>query len=97
MASELTGLVAFGIGLWEHSQDKALRGFVLVAISVPLFWMGAFVAWNRKRDQLREEQSAKYLKAEWRLLEEKFGKGYPKFYTAFWDVGRRPPAIHLEI
>jgi hypothetical protein len=91
VASELTGLVTFGIGLWEHSQDRALRGFVFVAISVPLFWIGAFVAWNRKRDQLWKEQSAKYLKAEWRLLEEKFGKRYPNFYTACWTLEEENP------
>lgn len=49
VASELTALAVFLIGLWEHFHDKTIAPFVLIAISVPLFWAGAFVAWNKKR------------------------------------------------
>jgi hypothetical protein len=49
VASEVAALAVFSVGLWEHFHDKAVAPFVLIGISVPLFWAGAFVAWYKKR------------------------------------------------
>jgi hypothetical protein len=49
VASEVAALFTYGIGLWEHSHDRPIPAFVLLTISVPLFWIGAYVAWSKKR------------------------------------------------
>lgn len=55
VASEFAGLVLYAVGLWEHGHDKSVPGFVFMAISVPLFWFGAYCAWSHKNGQLQKE------------------------------------------
>ncbi len=52
VASEVAALSVFSVGVWEHFHDKAIPPFVLIVISVPLFWTGAYVAWRKKREDV---------------------------------------------
>lgn len=56
VTSEVAALIVFLIGLWEHGNDRPLSGFIFVCISVPLFWIGAYIAWNKKRTELEAEK-----------------------------------------
>lgn len=51
VASEIVALVVFLVGLWEHVNDRPVPGFIFVGISVPLFWIGAYAAWEKKRGE----------------------------------------------
>lgn len=57
MTSTLAALVAFVSSIYEHVQGKAIPAYVLIAISVPLFWFGAYMAWSKKRHELEEERA----------------------------------------
>ncbi|HKR83178.1 MAG TPA: hypothetical protein VJS37_03330 [Terriglobales bacterium] len=57
VTSEVAGLSVFSVGIWEHFHDKAIAPFILVIISVPLFWAGAFVAWRKKRHDVNRLNS----------------------------------------
>lgn len=59
LTSEITALVLFVIAFWEHSHDKSVTAFTLLVVSVPLFWVGAFIAWAKKNKRLEEIEKAK--------------------------------------
>ena len=59
MTSEITALVLFCVAFWEHTQDRSVAAFTLLAISVPLFWLGAFVAWTKKSLRIEEIERAR--------------------------------------
>jgi hypothetical protein len=52
VASVLAAFLFFGISLWEHAHDKPVSAFVFVCLSVPLFWLGAGLAWLKEHRQL---------------------------------------------
>jgi len=52
VASSVAALISYGVAIWEHLHDKPLSAFVLLAITVPLFWIGAMVAWRRVRKEV---------------------------------------------
>jgi hypothetical protein len=54
VTSVLTAFAFYGIGIWEHFTDHPVSGFWLMAISLPLWWFGAYAAWNTKRKELDE-------------------------------------------
>lgn len=56
LTSEITALVLFTFAIWEHTQDQPVTAFVVLAISVPLFWAGAVVAWKKKLDSVERYQ-----------------------------------------
>jgi hypothetical protein len=49
IASVSTAAIFFLIGLWEHSRDKSVPAFWFVCLTLPLFWIGAYVAWFKKQ------------------------------------------------
>lgn len=59
MASEIASGISFGLGVWEHFHDKPLSGFILMVVSLPLFFIGAYLAWKKKHDELELFQSQK--------------------------------------
>ena len=48
VASVVAAFLWFGVGLWEHADERSVSAFVFVCLSVPLFWVGAFLAWLKK-------------------------------------------------
>lgn len=54
MASDIAAMLTFIIGMWEHAHSRSLTAFILVCVSVPLFWMGAYLAWRREYIANRE-------------------------------------------
>jgi hypothetical protein len=49
VASNTTAIVLYVIGLISASKYGAsITTFIIVAVSVPLFWVGAFIAWNKQ-------------------------------------------------
>lgn len=52
VASEIAALAVFAVGLWEHAHDKPLPGFIFVCVSIPLFWLGAYLAWLKKQEKV---------------------------------------------
>jgi hypothetical protein len=67
VASEIAALVVFVVGLLEHINDKPVPGFTFVGISMPLFWMGAYAAWAKKRSEVevlrRQSLAVPHIKA----------------------------------
>jgi hypothetical protein len=61
VASEIAAFIVFLIGIWEHFRDKSLTAFVFISISIPLFWIGAYLAWSKERYKLDELQRYKEL------------------------------------
>ena len=57
IASLLAAAVSFGISVWDHLHDKPVSSLVFVCVTVPLFWMGSYIAWAKKRRQLEDEKS----------------------------------------
>ncbi len=55
VTSMLAALVSLGIAVWEHSHDKPVSSFLFVCLSVPLFWIGSYVAWAKKKRALETE------------------------------------------
>jgi hypothetical protein len=56
LTSVLAAFLFFGIAIWEHTHDKPITAFTLLALSVPLFWIGAYVAWHKKAVALERVQ-----------------------------------------
>lgn len=54
MTSEIAAASFFALGLLEHFRDRAVSGFVFVCLAVPLCWIGAYVAWKKKYDEVIE-------------------------------------------
>jgi hypothetical protein len=52
VASVVAAFLFFGISLWERAHDKTVSAFVFLCLSVPLFWIGSLVAWNKKRKEV---------------------------------------------
>src|SRR5208337_4933682 len=60
VASVVAAFLAFGIAIYDHANDKPVSAFVFVCLSVPLFWLGAYLAWKKERGQAKElEQKLK--------------------------------------
>jgi hypothetical protein len=57
VASVLAAFVSVDIGTWEHFHDKPVSSYILLSLSVPLFWAGSFVAWSKKHHALDHEKS----------------------------------------
>jgi len=57
VASSFAAAFFLAIGIWEHAQNKSVASFTLVVLSVPLFWIGAYIAWRKKRHELAQEIS----------------------------------------
>jgi hypothetical protein len=57
MASWLAALVSFGIGIWEHFHGTPVSALILICLAVPLFWIGSYIAWAKKKRKLEHEQS----------------------------------------
>jgi hypothetical protein len=57
VASVLAAFVSFGIGTWEHFHDKPVSSYILLCLSVPLFWIGSYAAWTKKRQALDDEKA----------------------------------------
>jgi hypothetical protein len=83
VGSELAALVAFFIGVWEHTHNSPLTAFLFLGCSVPLFWIGAFFAWRKKRDELESEKMSHSLVSEWRFLETRFKAQSPHIMAGF--------------
>jgi hypothetical protein len=74
IASVSAAVVAFVLGLWEHTHGSAVPAFAFVCSSVPLFWAGAFVAWvkkYRRAEELRATPDGPHLGVEYHYSEEK--------------------------
>jgi hypothetical protein len=54
VVSATAAFLAFIVGLWERFRDRPVSGFVFVGLSVPLFWFGAYLAWDKKRKELQD-------------------------------------------
>jgi hypothetical protein len=52
VGSVLAAFLFFGISLWEHAHGKSISAFGFLCLSIPLFWAGSLVAWNRKRKEV---------------------------------------------
>jgi len=48
----LAAFVFFGIGVLEHVRKESVTAFVFLVLSVPLFWIGAYISWSMKADDL---------------------------------------------
>jgi hypothetical protein len=59
LSSEIAALVLFAIAFWEHGRGNSISPFILLVLSVPLFWIGAFVAWNKKAAKLHSIEETK--------------------------------------
>jgi hypothetical protein len=58
VASELASLVLYILGIVTVTKWGITFGTVLMLVgTVPLFWMGAFAAWNRKATELETEKN----------------------------------------
>jgi hypothetical protein len=58
IASWVTALAMFAIAVWEHIHDKPVSAFILVCVTVPLFWIGSYFAWSKKKQALENERSS---------------------------------------
>lgn len=52
VASEIAAAATFVIGLVDHAKDRPLSGFIFVCLSVPLFWIGAYLAWLKTQEHV---------------------------------------------
>ena len=51
VASNTASIVLYLLGIISASKYGAsITAFVIVALSVPLFWVGAFIAWKKQHD-----------------------------------------------
>lgn len=57
VASALAAAVSFGVSIWDHLHDKPASSLVFVCLTVPLFWIGSYIAWVRKKRELEHERS----------------------------------------
>jgi hypothetical protein len=54
LTSTLATLFVYLIGLYEHFQGNTIAASILLALTVPLFWIGAYISWSKKDDELNE-------------------------------------------
>jgi hypothetical protein len=52
LTSTGAALLLYLLAIWKHAHDAPLPAFILLVITLPLFWIGAFVAWSRVRKEL---------------------------------------------
>jgi hypothetical protein len=52
VASVAACFVFYSWAIWEHTHDKPLSAFLLLAVTIPLFWIGSLVAWWKVRKEL---------------------------------------------
>ena len=58
MASGLTAVVFYLLGLWERARDHPVSAFVFVSLAVPLFWLGAIIVYRKKHREVGELRAA---------------------------------------
>jgi hypothetical protein len=97
LTSEIAAFVLFGFAVWEHTQDKPVTAFAMLAISVPLFWAGALVAWKKEFDAV--EHYRKIFSTMPRLRPAEF---YANSVIYQYGDGSMPPrrvgsSVHLKI
>ncbi|MFZ0815852.1 MAG: hypothetical protein WAM78_10050 [Candidatus Sulfotelmatobacter sp.] len=56
IASWAAALATFAIGIWEHTHDKPVSAFILICATVPLFWIGGYIAWTKKTRAFENER-----------------------------------------
>jgi hypothetical protein len=54
VTSEIAASIFFALGLVEHSRDKAIPSFAFFTLCIPLFWIGAYLAWRKQYIANRE-------------------------------------------
>ena len=54
VGSEIAALILYGLAWIEHAQDKAVSAYVFISMSVALVFLGGFLAWNKKHEQVEE-------------------------------------------
>jgi hypothetical protein len=65
MVSVVSSIILFAFGVYEHIQGNAVSAYWFTATSVILFWLGAFIAWSKKAQELKRElDKAKHPKIE---------------------------------
>ncbi len=52
VSSVLAAFIVFAFGVWEHTHERPIPGFTFLCLSIPLFWIGAYAAWAKKRNEL---------------------------------------------
>jgi hypothetical protein len=72
VASQVAAVVTLGFSIYEHAHDQPVPTYTLLVVSVVLFWLGALIAWENKRQALEEEidkRSRPLLTAEFMALD----------------------------
>jgi hypothetical protein len=95
MTSTLAAFATFAISLYEHIQDKPLSAYLLVAITVPLFWIGAFIAWNKKRREV-EDEITRRPRPQIVITQCAGGHGYDG-QLAFSIINPSVPAVNVRV
>jgi hypothetical protein len=85
VASEFAAFLAFCVGLAEHTHDRSVSAFWWIAVSIPLFWAGAFVAWNKSTSALEDIEAAKPRI----ILKEPGAVHCVTVQHTFWDEGTK--------
>lgn len=94
----MSALLAFCVGLLEHFFGFPLQAWLLICLSVPVFWIGAYKAWEKKRDELaREKQRNKLPDLKGRILEGFIGPAISSEGTAGLGKGASVVVLRLEV
>jgi hypothetical protein len=59
VASGVAGLCFFLFGIWDRAHGGSISAFVFVVLSVPLFWVGAIMAYLKKSNELETVKKAR--------------------------------------
>jgi len=91
MTSTLAAVAFFLLGLFEKFSGRSVSAWVLVCLAVPLFWIGAIVAWLKKRRELETEKAKNVVPSfNARILAAFVGP------IAFCDNRTEPPTLHAR-
>lgn len=47
--------ILFCLAIWEHAHNKPVPTLVFFCLTVPLFWIGSFIAWLKKNEAFEIE------------------------------------------
>jgi hypothetical protein len=84
VASETAGITFFLLALVEHARDKTVPFYLFACLSVPLFWVGGFLAWHKKHKALARLEIEKEFPRLYLFYDANFGGASVFHYTGLF-------------
>ena len=92
----IAAFVALSISFWEHFFGSSVSAWFLVFLSACLLWMGAYKAWEKKRDELIAERQKNMLPELKGTIKEAF-IGPPLWLSETVNLDKRASIVVLRL